>query len=135
MVCSMSAPSPNNNRTPIPEPLGDTLGANLTGWTSLFTLPASLAASTIFSEAMWQRVWASEDKRTLRLGACLGAVVTTLIVFLSGFGGWLAIAAGRVTENTNPNLYLMQVRYGHVGGWVVRGVEPATRRACMTAAA
>lgn len=34
-----------------------------TGYASIAVLPISLASSTIFSEAMWQRCWATVDKR------------------------------------------------------------------------
>ncbi len=98
-------------RYPIPDPLpsyaaGDAfdLGPNEPGWTSLFTLSVSLLAATVFSEAMWQRVWASESKPTLRKGALIGCCLTIVVIFLSGFGGWLAMAGGLATADTNPNL-------------------------------
>ena len=100
----------HSHRDPIPYPLGEQLGANLAGWASLFVMPVNNVCYIFFSEAMWQRVWASVDRSTLRKGAVLGAAVTVMIVFLSGFGGWLAIAAGRVTPDTNENVYMIQVR-------------------------
>jgi hypothetical protein len=64
----------------------------------------------MYSEAVWQRVWASANKRALYGGAVLGCSAIILLVFLSGFGGWLAFATGRaVYGETNPNTYLMQV--------------------------
>ncbi|KAI8475914.1 MAG: hypothetical protein J3K34DRAFT_517076 [Monoraphidium minutum] len=97
------------HRQPIPKPLPEALGATATGWESIFTLGASLTASYLFSEAMWQRVWASVDKPTLYGGAAIGVVLTTSLIFLTGFGGWLAIAKGLVTPDTNPNLYFFQL--------------------------
>ncbi len=82
-------------RYPIPDPLpsyaaGDAfdLGPNVAGWTSIFTFSISLSSATVFSEAMWQRVWASASTRTLRLGACIGCTLIICAVFVSGFGGW-----------------------------------------------
>jgi hypothetical protein len=77
---------------------------------SIFTLGASLVASTIFSEAMWQRVWASESKKTLYGGAIIGFCLSTTLIFIVGFGGWLALVGGLADDKTNPNLYFFQVR-------------------------
>lgn len=110
-VHCVSCPFHTPCRYPIPNPLPENLGPNLYGYISLFTLPTSLIASTMLNEAFWQRVWASASPRTLHIGACVGFVAIVLLVFLSGFGGWLAFAAGLATlEDTNPNVYLMQVR-------------------------
>lgn len=87
----------------------ENLGANFAGWVSLFTLPTSLVASCLLNEGFWQRVWASADRRTLHRGAGLGFIVVVFVIFLSGFGGWLALAAGLIDKDTNPNVYLMQV--------------------------
>lgn len=118
------------HRYPIPNPLPANLGANAAGWISWFTLPCSLIASCMLNESFWQRVWASADRRTLHRGAGCGYFLVVLVIFLSGFGGWLALAAGLIDDNTNPNVYLMQVRvcvnhqalfvwvFGCVGGWV-----------------
>lgn len=38
-------------------------GKNTIGYSSIFVMPASLFTATVFSEAMWQRAWASSDKR------------------------------------------------------------------------
>ncbi len=39
----------------------------------------------------------------------LGCTLIIIVVFLSGFGGWLAIAGGLATTETDPNLYLFQL--------------------------
>jgi hypothetical protein len=71
---------------------------------------ASLIGSTMINEAFWQRVWASADTRTLHGGAVIGYTAVVLLIFLSGFGGWLAFAGGYAVEGvTNANVYLMQV--------------------------
>ena len=44
------------------------------GYASIAVLPISLASSTIFSEAMWQRCWATVDKRCYDRDVQLAAV-------------------------------------------------------------
>eukprot|EP00878_Enallax_costatus_P021762 GHUV01023054.1.p1 GENE.GHUV01023054.1~~GHUV01023054.1.p1 ORF type:complete len:367 (+),score=79.14 GHUV01023054.1:307-1407(+) len=111
-------------RTPIPHPLPDGLGVTEAGWLAIFTLGSSLISSTMFSEAVWQRVWASRDRRALNGGAALGCVAIIVVVFLSGFGGWLAFVGGFATFDSNPNTYLMQIlspapgQVSQVNSWV-----------------
>jgi len=89
------------------------------GYSSIFVMPVSLFTATIFSEAMWQRAWASKDSRSLHTGAILGAVAVVLVVFFAGFCGLLAAWAGLIVydpvnpeNSTNANLYLFQVLAG-----------------------
>jgi len=82
------------------------------GYSSIFVMPASLFAATVFSEAMWQRVWASKDKRALHKGAIIGSIAVILVVFFAGFCGLLAAWAGLLTFETDPNLYLFQTLHG-----------------------
>uniref|UniRef100_A0A383WE19 Uncharacterized protein n=1 Tax=Tetradesmus obliquus TaxID=3088 RepID=A0A383WE19_TETOB len=97
-------------RTPLPKPLPENLGPNYYGYVSIFTLVASLVGSTMINEAFWQRVWASADARTLHGGAMIGYAAVVVLIFLSGFGGWLAFAGGYAVEGvTNANVYLMQI--------------------------
>ncbi|KAF8059372.1 Selenoo [Scenedesmus sp. PABB004] len=96
-------------RARLPSPLPAELGPNREGYLSIFTLPASLIASTMLNEAFWQRVWASADRRALLGGGGIGFCAIVVLIFLSGFGGWLALAGGYVGPGTNPNLYLMQI--------------------------
>jgi hypothetical protein len=49
-------------------------------------------------------VWASEDNKTVYIGSVIGCVLVVLLLFLSGFGGWLAMATGLATAETDPNL-------------------------------
>jgi hypothetical protein len=85
------------------------LGPVFAGYIAIFTLTISLISSTFFSEAMWQRVWASSDKRALYGGAAIGCTAVIVLVFLSGFGGWLSLVAGLAGPETNQNLILMQI--------------------------
>ena len=78
-------------------------------YSSILTLPASLIGAYIFSESLWQRVWASQDTKTLVKGASIATVLVAIAVFVTGFCGFLAAWAGLIDENTNPNLYMFQV--------------------------
>jgi len=50
-------------KAPLPKPLPSYLAATYTGYASIAVMPISLASSTVFSEAMWQRCWATSTKR------------------------------------------------------------------------
>ena len=63
--------------------------SNYLGYAAIAVMPISLTSATIFSEAMWQRCWASADKRTLRWGSIYGCFAVIAVVFLFGFGGQL----------------------------------------------
>lgn len=81
-------------------------GTTLIGYSSLLTMPLSLLACTLFSESVWQRVWASEDDAALQRASWIGAVAVSLTVFFFGFVGFLALWSGRADPlTTHPNLY------------------------------
>jgi len=115
-------------RGDLPPDLGfsrDWLGPNKYGYSAILVMPVSLMSATVFSEAMWQRVWASADRRTLMVGASLGAVGVIVVTFFFCFCGFLAMWAGYITWDTNPNLYLFQVfrdegqsGQAHISSWV-----------------
>ena len=55
-------------RAPLPKPLPNYLsGLNFYGYSSIASMPISLFSATVFSEAMWQRCWATVDKRSVSL--------------------------------------------------------------------
>jgi Na+/proline symporter len=88
----------------------ESLGPNVYGYSAILVMPVSLMSATIFSEAMWQRVWASADRRTLLVGASLGCLGVIIVTFFFCFCGFLAVWAGYAVYGvTNPNLYLFQV--------------------------
>lgn len=118
--------------------LGNGENCPISGYSSILTLPAGLFAATVFSEAMWQRAWASKDNRTRKIGAWVGCGMVVFIVFFAGFTGLLTVWAqnpsltylqdangdfvlknitfnGQANQTTsfeaNPNLYLFQVLY------------------------
>ncbi|KAI8599246.1 hypothetical protein EDD21DRAFT_416980 [Dissophora ornata] len=78
----------------LPTPLPEGLGANYWGWASIAAMPISMTCATFFSEAPWQRIWASADERALKRGSLWGAIGLVIVCFLYGFGGFLAIWAG-----------------------------------------
>jgi len=84
-------------------------GFSYVGYSSLFSMPVSLMSATLYSEAVWQRVWAAEDDKTLRRAACVGALAVSVVVFFFGFVGFLAVWAGRAGEGTDPNLYFFSL--------------------------
>ncbi|KAI9144516.1 hypothetical protein BKA69DRAFT_1025752 [Paraphysoderma sedebokerense] len=109
----------------LPESLGP---SNTFGQQSFFSLPISLIAATIFSEANWQRVWAASDQKNLRIGATVATILITVVVFFFGFLGLLSSWANMIPVDAdgnfvNPNLFLFQVfgenMYGSIGGVTV----------------
>lgn len=84
------------------------LGTSLAGYSSIFTMPISLFTPTVFSEAVWQRVWASENPKALKKGSCIAAALVTIVVFVIGFTGILGGWAG-IPDDINPNLRLFYV--------------------------
>lgn len=91
------------------------LACPIAGYASIVTMPLSLFCATIYSEAFWDKVWASQSERILKRGALLGCIPVILVVFISGFGGLLASWAnlieygGNGSAVTNGNLYLFQI--------------------------
>ncbi len=74
-------------RRPLPGDFGalkESLDTNFYGYSSIFSMPCSLMSATVFSEAVWQRVWAAESLTSLRIGGILGTLSVTICVFLCG---------------------------------------------------
>ncbi|KAF9438700.1 hypothetical protein BGZ76_005645 [Entomortierella beljakovae] len=78
----------------LPTPLPEELGPNYWGWAAVGAMPISMTCATFFSEAPWQRIWASADEESLKKGSLIGALALIVVCFLYGFGGFLAIWAG-----------------------------------------
>lgn len=91
-------------RFPLTTPLPENLGPNEFGYSSIASMPLSLLTAAIFSEAVWQRVWASESKRTLIMGGSIAFALTTCVVFLFGFFGFLGAWAGLSPLDETGNL-------------------------------
>jgi Na+/proline symporter len=110
-------------REPLPLPLPDEgcesmfmpcLGPSLLGWTTFFVYPVSLTAATFYSEAFWQRVWASDSKQTVVRGAWMATLIIIPVIFLFGFFGFLGVWSGLVTPETDYNVYMFQIL--NIGG-------------------
>jgi Na+/proline symporter len=85
---------------PLPE-LPPYLDVNPVGYSSFATIGIALVCATVFSDAIWQRVWAAQDDKALYTGATVGFLLVTTVTGLIGFGGFIAAWAGLVTV---PNL-------------------------------
>ncbi|KAF9583095.1 hypothetical protein BGW38_010263 [Lunasporangiospora selenospora] len=86
---------PTHLPTPLPEPIGP----NYWGHAACAAMPISMISATFFSEAPWQRIWASADERALKRGSLWGAMGLVVVCFLFGFGGFLALWAGFPTKD------------------------------------
>ncbi|KAH9248114.1 hypothetical protein BASA83_003392 [Batrachochytrium salamandrivorans] len=84
-------------------PMPEYLGATTVGAQSFVALGISLFSATFFSEAMWQRVWAAESDRSLRIGAIIGSSMSIMVVSVFSLGSLLAYWSGRATELDNSN--------------------------------
>lgn len=93
-----------NFREPLRQPLPERLGINYSGFSSIFSLPISLLSSACYQESFWQRVWAAEDKRSLRQGALLGFMLTTLVIGFFGTVGWVGLWADLPPLDDHNNL-------------------------------
>lgn len=80
-------------------PLPPYLAPNERGYESLVTIGVAITCASFFSDAIWQRVWASADSKTLKRGSALGCSLAIIVAFLFGFGGFLATWANRVESN------------------------------------
>eukprot|EP00287_Rhodomonas_sp_CCMP768_P019405 CAMPEP_0202829510 /NCGR_PEP_ID=MMETSP1389-20130828/15563_1 /ASSEMBLY_ACC=CAM_ASM_000865 /TAXON_ID=302021 /ORGANISM="Rhodomonas sp., Strain CCMP768" /LENGTH=606 /DNA_ID=CAMNT_0049503071 /DNA_START=36 /DNA_END=1857 /DNA_ORIENTATION=+ len=100
-------------RQDLPENFGELeelLGPNTSGYSAIFVMPLSLLSATVFNEGMWQRVWAAENERALKLGGLIACFWIVVAVFLYGLFGFLAAWGGLIDfETANPNLYMFQI--------------------------
>ncbi|KAF9205236.1 hypothetical protein BGZ49_004306 [Haplosporangium sp. Z 27] len=85
----------------LPIPLPEELGPNYWGWSAMVAMPLSMTCATFFSEAPWQRIWASADEKALKQGSLWGALALMAVSFLYGFGGFLSIWAGFPQTSTD----------------------------------
>ena len=90
-------------------PLPDYLAVNEVGIASIMTLGVALTSSALFSDAVWQRVWAAKDDKALMKGSFVGAFLVILISFTFGLGGFFAAWLGFVTDPNTAFLELLKI--------------------------
>jgi SSS family solute:Na+ symporter len=117
LICCLTMYTATKFRHDLPPDLGPMraqLGpANPYGFSGVFVMPVSLLASTVFSQSVWQRVYAAQTARALQAGGALASITVVVTVFLFGMAGFLAAWAGLITEQDDPNLYLFQLLKKH----------------------
>ncbi|KAK9762709.1 hypothetical protein K7432_011294 [Basidiobolus ranarum] len=106
-------------RVPLSSELPPELAPNYLGYSAIAVMPISLTCSTIYNEAMWQRVWASADDKTLRTGALVSMVIVIVIIFFYGFCGFLAAWAGLTIDNPNTVLFTLLGAGGEAPTWII----------------
>ncbi|KAJ9083815.1 hypothetical protein DSO57_1030953 [Entomophthora muscae] len=109
-------------------PLPEHLGATKTGVISIFTLPVTLMAASVFSEAPWQRVWASESPAALRRGALFASFILMVVIFVLGLLGYFAAWSGLKTED--PNVLLITMVASKHQGWIAVLIAVMTAVLC-----
>ncbi|EOD41160.1 hypothetical protein EMIHUDRAFT_199381 [Emiliania huxleyi CCMP1516] len=85
-------------------------GYTYSGYSSILTMPLGLlVGGALFSEAMWQRVWAIEERRAMARAAWTAGFAVAAVIFFFGFVGFLAVWSGKATAETNMNLYFFAI--------------------------
>lgn len=98
-------------------------------------MPVSLLCGGLFSEAPFQRVWASASPRVVWTAAAISAAAVTTVVTFAGLCGLLAAWAGLIPAWVSPNLYFFYALKGSINSqgmcanWV--GVVSAAGRRRM----
>ena len=67
-------------------------GSYLPGYTSGITFFIAVAATNLFHQGNWQRIYAAKDYRTLKKSLITSFIVIVPIVFLMGFIGLVAFS-------------------------------------------
>lgn len=96
-------------------------------------MPVSLFCGVLFSEAPFQRVWASASPRVVWTAAAMSAVAVTTTTTFAGLCGLLAAWAGLIPAWVSPNLYFFYAlkgsinAQGQIANWVGVVSAPAGR--------
>lgn len=75
-------------------PLPPHLGLTRNGGKSLIMFTISVFSNLFFSDAMWQRVWAARDSKSLKNGGIYGGGLTFIVIFIFGIFAFLSSWSG-----------------------------------------
>ena len=78
----------------------------LPNFTAGLTFFIAVAATNLFHQGNWQRVYAAKNKKVLTKSLIISFIIIIPIVFFMGFSGLVAISAGQVS---NPDLAFFQL--------------------------
>lgn len=86
------------------------LGATSQGAWSLLTLPISFITYSMFSESMWQRIWAGRTNIDVRKGASFSSVLVFVVTLALGIMGYLTSWAYHIdpTAPAHSNILLFR---------------------------
>eukprot|EP00835_Amoeboradix_gromovi_P002655 NODE_155_length_16773_cov_0.488785.p3 type:complete len:468 gc:universal NODE_155_length_16773_cov_0.488785:14684-16087(+) len=102
------------NFRPILPPLPASMGINEAGLSSILTMPVSMISSTIFSESMWQRVEASENRRSLYISAFFASIIVFIVLMFYGLVGFFVTWA---ELSADPNTLFFHI-FSDTESWI-----------------
>lgn len=85
------------------------------GWSAALTLIIAVTAANLFHQGYWQRVWSAASESALARGAVAGALVSVLVVGLTGALGLAAAHAGLPLGDPPAPLFAL---FGIGPGWL-----------------
>lgn len=96
-----------NFRIDTTQPLAPTLDANPDGYGTLCSYPLSISGFVIFSESFWQKSWAADDSKNLKVASIISSITISCIVFFYGIIGFCLGWDNKYTEIYNLQLFGM----------------------------
>ncbi|KAH6585913.1 hypothetical protein BASA50_000857 [Batrachochytrium salamandrivorans] len=75
------------------------------GKASFVSIGTSLTASTVFSDAFWQRVWSAQTDSAIIFGSIIGGVLATTVSFIFGVFSLLSAWIGLATTTNASTLF------------------------------
>ncbi|KAH6584681.1 hypothetical protein BASA61_007330 [Batrachochytrium salamandrivorans] len=75
------------------------------GKASFVSIGTSLTASTVFSDAFWQRVWSAQTDSAIVFGSIIGGVLATTVSFIFGVFSLLSAWIGLATTTNASTLF------------------------------
>mmetsp|Transcript_7260 Transcript_7260/g.25455 ORF Transcript_7260/g.25455 Transcript_7260/m.25455 type:complete len:594 (+) Transcript_7260:164-1945(+) len=74
------------------------------GFESLVILWIAIISAELFNQGNWQRVWAAESDRDMRIGFVIGAIMVFLVMMFFGIMGMIAYANDRTAYESYDKL-------------------------------